>query len=88
MRDMWKRFLRFTVCVVLWIALLAVFCAGACFLSPCARIAWQIFCQTRHFAAGILDVFQGKITKYGRKYAVQAVYEEIGNRLQGTVNVR
>ncbi len=31
------------------------------------------FRQTRQFSAGILDVFQGKLTQYGGKRPVQTV---------------
>ena len=52
-----------------------------------AALARQIFRQTRRFAAGILDVFQGKTTQYGGKYVasparvVQTVRGGMLNRL-------
>ena len=53
----------------------------ACLVSHSVRAVRQIFRQTRRFAAGILDVFQGKATQYGGKYGVQTVCGGILNRL-------
>ncbi len=44
------------------------------FISGKYRMGERFSRQTRQFSAGILDVFQGKLTQYGGKRSAQAVF--------------